>query len=677
MKKIFFCIVLGLIISISTYSQIIITEIHYNPFPSRVADSIAGSDYFEFIELKNIGNSPVDISHSLFSKGISFYFPENSIVSPGEYVVICSNQAVFSYRNQDIPIAGEFSSGKLSNSGEQIILVQDFDTLINFSYSDNTPWPLMPDGMGFSLTLQHDSLNIHNHKNWRASHKLGGTPGTGEETVDIPPIKINKIIANTNCPQVDTIELFNPTTQRVNIGGWYLSDNDSYPTKWKIPDPTYIEAESTLTFSAGICYGSTLHSTDSQFGSAFTLDASGGKVYIFSAQNRKQTGYAHGFRFGESEPNEQSGRIVTSDKQEFLVPIIATESNNTEFTPLVPSLAMSEIKYNCFRNEPEYIQITNTTSDTIFLNNWIFRAEDIYFDTVQFQETYCLSHSSFYIIQSPFSKSEFRNKHSISMSTPIFYFSGELKDNAHKLYLEIKSPTFVHEEDTITPHRLIDIVSYQNTKPWPYINTEMNASIIRKNVKEFGSEPSNWVHSNTPPPIAIAGKDQIVEKGTVVYLNGTQSYDPNNIIDRLSHLWEILEKPAGSFASFDNPQSAQPIFICDARGFFRITLTVSNGIHTSIADTLTIFETNYYNSISSHSQNNFEVHISPTIYEKNICFSSTSTITHCIVFDTQGRQIYKQQYSSKKGIIHIHKKGIFIITICSENKCKHTIIHIE
>src|SRR5690554_2278911 len=413
MKKKYLSILVGLFISLSTYSQIIITEIHYNPFPSRVAGSIAGSDFFEFIELKNIGHSSIDISHSLFSKGISFYFPENSIISPGEYVVICNNLSVFSYRNPEISVLGEFSSGKLSNKGEEIILIHDFDTLISFSYSDITPWPLMPDGMGFSLTLRHDSVNMHNPENWRASHTVGGTPGANEETIEIPAIKINKIIANTNCPQVDSIELYNPTSQRVNIGGWYLSDKNSYPTKWRIPEPTYIEAESTLILSAGICYGSTLHSTDSQFGSAFTLDASGGEIYIFSAQNRKQTGYAHGFHFGESKQNEELGRIVTSDKQEFLVPIDTRKSENTEFTPLTPILAISEIKYNCFRDEAEYIKITNTSSDTIFLDNWLIRADDIYFDSLQFQENYCLLLSSFYIIQSPFSKNKFRNSLSI------------------------------------------------------------------------------------------------------------------------------------------------------------------------------------------------------------------------------------------------------------------------
>ncbi|MFO7868250.1 MAG: lamin tail domain-containing protein [Bacteroidales bacterium] len=671
------CFIIALIASFTAYTQIIITEIHYNPFPSRVHDSIAGSDFFEFIELKNIGDSRIDLSHAIFTKGISFLFEKHTYIEPEEYVIICNNKAVFSYKYTDIPVAGEFIKGKLSNSGEHIVLQQDEDTLINFSYTDTYPWPIMPDGMGFSLTLRHDSLNIHNPKNWRASHKLGGTPGRGEETTDIPHITINKVIANTNCPNVDTIELYNPTTQRVNIGGWYLTDNDSYPTKWKIPDPTYIEAQSTLTFSAGVCYGSSLHSTDSQFGSAFTLEASGDEIYIFSAHNRKQTGYAHGFRFGETKPNEQSGRIVTSDSQEFLVPVIATKSGNTEFTPLNPSLAITEIKYNSFRNEPEYIQITNTTSDTIFLDNWIFRAKDINFDTAQLHKTYCLPDSSFYIIQSPFSADEFKNKHTIAASTPVYYFSGELDNNAHKLYLEKKSPALIHEEDTILPHRLIDIVSYRNTKPWPYIHSGMNASIIRKNVQKFGSEPTNWVHSDTPLPKAIAGKNQIIEEGATIYLNGTQSYDPNEITDSITYHWKIIEKPAGSSASLNNPQSAQPTFICDASGAFIMSLTVSNGLFYSKPDTVYVYEQTYYNSQTSTSVSEHMPTIYPTLSGGTFNFSAHSIIEQYIIRNIKGNTIQTKNIHSTQGTIHISQPGTFFITLCSKEQYKTITVYVN
>lgn len=46
----------------------------------------------------------------------------------------------------------------------------------------------------------------------------------------------------------DWIELFNPTINDLNIGGFYLSDNTSNPTKWMIPTGTMIPQNGYLVF---------------------------------------------------------------------------------------------------------------------------------------------------------------------------------------------------------------------------------------------------------------------------------------------------------------------------------------------------------------------------------------------------------------------------------------------
>ena len=38
----------------------------------------------------------------------------------------------------------------------------------------------------------------------------------------------------------DAIELYNPTDQEVNLGGWYLSDSEEYLKKFRIPDGTVL-----------------------------------------------------------------------------------------------------------------------------------------------------------------------------------------------------------------------------------------------------------------------------------------------------------------------------------------------------------------------------------------------------------------------------------------------------
>ena len=46
----------------------------------------------------------------------------------------------------------------------------------------------------------------------------------------------------------DWIELYNTSSESVDIGGWYLSDKESKPTKWEIPQGTVIEGNGFLIF---------------------------------------------------------------------------------------------------------------------------------------------------------------------------------------------------------------------------------------------------------------------------------------------------------------------------------------------------------------------------------------------------------------------------------------------
>jgi hypothetical protein len=70
------------------------------------------------------------------------------------------------------------------------------------------------------------------------------------------PVLINEWMADNDGPDgfadpldgqfADWIELFNPNTNHVNIGGFFLTDVLNEPTKWQIPSPTIIEPHGFL-----------------------------------------------------------------------------------------------------------------------------------------------------------------------------------------------------------------------------------------------------------------------------------------------------------------------------------------------------------------------------------------------------------------------------------------------
>jgi len=168
-----------------------ITEIHYHPLAEDSIDDRS----FEFLELKNIGPSPLDLSGMKFSRGISFSFPARTILNPKDFIVLASNQYYFISRYSFSPF-GDYE-GFLDNAGERIVLINTSgDTIISVRYDDRDPWTASADGQGYSLVPKEQNPNgdLNDPTNWRASFNIHGSPGkdddasTGiEEMLDIKP----------------------------------------------------------------------------------------------------------------------------------------------------------------------------------------------------------------------------------------------------------------------------------------------------------------------------------------------------------------------------------------------------------------------------------------------------------------------------------------------------------
>jgi hypothetical protein len=151
-------------------SRLRITEIMYNP---------AGGDDYEFIELKNIGATEIDLSNMAF-EGISFSFPSGTLLPAGEFSVLVRNPTAFAERYPNVPISGTYQA-QLSNKGETIVLKdRRGDVLISIPYNDENGWPVSPDGRGDSLVFINLDGDPHHPENWRASARLYGSPGADD-----------------------------------------------------------------------------------------------------------------------------------------------------------------------------------------------------------------------------------------------------------------------------------------------------------------------------------------------------------------------------------------------------------------------------------------------------------------------------------------------------------------
>ena len=171
------------------YSKLKVTELHYHPTDSVTATEIVSGKSFEFIELKNTGDQPINLTGLKFTSGIDYQFKTSEVLPPKKFYVIASKPKWFYERHWMVP-SGNFQNN-FSNSGEQVILSNPAGTpVIDFQYFNTAPWATLPDGTGKSLTSGKinptGNPNLYNY--WAASSVYDGTPFADDlGVIDIVP----------------------------------------------------------------------------------------------------------------------------------------------------------------------------------------------------------------------------------------------------------------------------------------------------------------------------------------------------------------------------------------------------------------------------------------------------------------------------------------------------------
>lgn len=168
-----------------------ITEIMYNP-PDWGA--VPGRE-LEFIELKNTGTTTLDLSNVQITNAIEYRFPTGLKLAPGAFVVLASDSARFADRYA-IPAYGSYR-GQLDNGGETIEVKDAFGRILfQVTYSDRGGWPAEADGGGKSLVLIDPSTGNDPNQlsSWRASTRVGGSPGADDLDDPHEPVDLNMSI---------------------------------------------------------------------------------------------------------------------------------------------------------------------------------------------------------------------------------------------------------------------------------------------------------------------------------------------------------------------------------------------------------------------------------------------------------------------------------------------------
>jgi len=245
-----------------SHTDIVINEIHYDPNDSISAiDTIAGNNY-EFIELKNTGNTSIHLHGMQLNGGVQYKFNEFHILAPGDFFVIAENADRFQEK-YGFASDAQFK-GQLDNGGEYLEVIDPFGTIADsLTYDDKNGWPSEPDQGVVSLGLKLPSiLDNSNEDNW-AVQSVPYTPGQENEfdaDHDAHPFQLNELQYHTrdsingaiviDDDEFEFIELKNTSSTALDISHYFFSRGIEYrfPLNTIIPanDFIVIAKDSTL-----------------------------------------------------------------------------------------------------------------------------------------------------------------------------------------------------------------------------------------------------------------------------------------------------------------------------------------------------------------------------------------------------------------------------------------------
>ena len=295
-------------------SAIRVTEVMYDPASATAAEIAAGyvvSDTsdpwkdFQYIEIQNTGTQTLPLAGLQIAGGISFTFPEYQggvdtnpllTLAPGAYMVAVADPTAFAIRYgaeleskfgpnwQNLIVAGEFNNHHLNDSSDVVELIAPTGAVIqNFTYQSSWYPPTHRGGYALMAQSATQALSLFGSSaGWEASGTYDGTPGFADPVVNPLPsaVVINEVLSNPTGAPGDMIELYNTTSQAINIGDWFVANNNNSSNlmEYQIPAGTVIAAGGYYVLTEDYNFGP--GASDPGCLAPFVLDPDGDTVYL-------------------------------------------------------------------------------------------------------------------------------------------------------------------------------------------------------------------------------------------------------------------------------------------------------------------------------------------------------------------------------------------------------------
>jgi hypothetical protein len=211
--------------------QVVFSEVMYHP-----PDALP-----EYIELSNNTATPLDIAEWRMTEGVDYVFPafaieqpERTFLKPFERILLAGvDEATLRAAYNIAPTVRIYGpwTGNLKNGSERITLRDKNGSLVCTMSYDDWRFPAT-DGAGHSLVVKNPDRNIDNWRNWQASRRRGGTPGTEEIQEAETPVANPEVNLVAGIPFVNYGDVWRYNDQNVDLGtAWQAPgyDDSAWP----------------------------------------------------------------------------------------------------------------------------------------------------------------------------------------------------------------------------------------------------------------------------------------------------------------------------------------------------------------------------------------------------------------------------------------------------------------
>lgn len=434
----------------------------------------------EFVEVFNGDSVLVELDGYRIAGDIEFEFPRGTVLPAGGFLLVAQapeDLGAVGGIGADVPVLGPWAGRLPRDQGWIQLRNRAGAVLLEVNYTDDLPWPVAAGGAGNSLVLARPSYGEGDVRAWAASERRGGSPGTPEPVLADPRrgVRLNEVLARTDAPQVDYLELYNASAITVDLTGCVLTDNAAV-AKYRLPPGTLLAPGGHRAW------------TEDELG--FALSSAGEAVFLLDPEGER---VIDAVRFGPQLAGVSSGRTPDGGEDWGLLAGLTPGAPNGPRRP--SEVILNEIMYNPPGGESEeYVELLNRSSQPVALRGWRLMG-GIDFTFTEDRE---LPAGGMIVVAADVER--LRARYPDLGAAVVGNFSGSLRNSGERIALarpDVLDSTDAQGTPVRTPVQVIvEEVTYRDGGRWGRWSDGGGSSLERIDPEADGRRASNWADSD-------------------------------------------------------------------------------------------------------------------------------------------------------------------------------------